>query len=375
MALSLYYLPLPYFFIYLLFFLILLLFIFSSKSHKTRLLLINISILIVCLLVGELFFGGFFDYLLGKPQNILIRSGAFRSDYITKDDIRGYAMKKNCRVEDKLLNIQGEVIHDVIYSSDENGLRVIPKKNNPNAKLVVFFGCSFTFGESVNDNETLPYLFQEESKNQYIAYNFGFKGYGPHQMLRIIESGMIDNVLERKPDLVIYSCIIEHIERSAGNFPYILWDVDGPKYKLNQGNEPEFTGKFMPYSWIRTVYNQLHKSSMIDIILPKIIGHERNQDDIDLFIAIIKKSRDLLLAKYNSPFYVILFGEHWNGHKIKDFDVVLKALKENHINVIVTDDIFNQFNDDRKKYIVHENDPHPSPLAYKRVADYLLALF
>jgi hypothetical protein len=56
------------------------------------------------------------------------------------------------------------------------------------------FGCSFTFREGVEDREAMPYLVGELSK--YIVYNFGFHGYGAHQMLSALEYGIVDRIVD-----------------------------------------------------------------------------------------------------------------------------------------------------------------------------------
>ena len=318
-------------------------------------------------MIGELFIG----LAIETGPRITFR-GTPGSEYTRYDDLRGYAFKKSCSARHRILLNDQETVTDVYYHSDKYGLRISPRNDNPDAKVVVFFGCSFAFGESVNDNETLPYLFQFNSNNKYRSYNFAFKGYGPHQMLRIIETGLMDGILPKKPDMAIYLAITLQIDRAAGNYPYLVWDVSGPKYKLNKNNEVEFCGKFMPYRWFSRLFAQLDKSFIFKRLLPKVIGHRRNQDDINLFIAIIKKSRDLWVKKYKAPFYVILFGKKWGNEDVKDFDVVLKGLRENNIDVITTDTIFSRYHDNKLKYIKHKYDMHPSKLAYERIADYLL---
>ena len=95
-----------------------------------------------------------------------------------------------------------------------------------------FFGDSFTYGEGVNDDETLPYLFEKLSGGRYRAYNLAFHGYGPQQMLRVIETGLLEKMVsDQRPLIVVYEALVQHIERAAGKLNlgcqgtslYVVW--------------------------------------------------------------------------------------------------------------------------------------------------------
>lgn len=56
--------------------------------------------------------------------------------------------------------------------------RAIETYNTPSNKPEIWiFGCSFTYGWSLNDNQTYPWLLQEKFPN-YEIVNFGVNGYG-----------------------------------------------------------------------------------------------------------------------------------------------------------------------------------------------------
>jgi hypothetical protein len=76
------------------------------------------------------------------------------------------------------------LIYDVTYTIDADGLRIAAglDENPHDNRCMLFFGCSFTFGEGVDDHEAMPYVAGTLANLR--AYNFGFPGYGPHQMPR-----------------------------------------------------------------------------------------------------------------------------------------------------------------------------------------------
>jgi len=83
---------------------------------------------------------------------------------------------------EKSLTYPGALVYEAIYNFDENGLRCTPLNNSLNKKSALFFGDSQTFGEGLNDNQTLPFLFQKYSSD-FNSFNFGFPGSGPTNML------------------------------------------------------------------------------------------------------------------------------------------------------------------------------------------------
>src|SRR5262249_33581885 len=59
-------------------------------------------------------------------------------------------------------------IYDVKYSIDDNGVR--KALLHQSGKPVFFFGCSFTFGVGVNDDETLPHQFSTISNLRTVNF-------------------------------------------------------------------------------------------------------------------------------------------------------------------------------------------------------------
>jgi hypothetical protein len=78
----------------------------------------------------------------------------YSDSYFVDDDVLGTApIKKNTGGFE-----HGKLIYDVTDTIDEKELRIAPPVQavGPDGS-VLFFGCSFTFGEGVRDREALPY--------------------------------------------------------------------------------------------------------------------------------------------------------------------------------------------------------------------------
>ena len=361
----------PYFYIGLELFLVLILMAIRSGRPRVKALFFNLAIVILVFSLAEAHAAGWF---LGKNNRFAKREGShFSRQYYRDDDIRGHAAAKNISVTGKLTK-GNKVVYDVLYSTNRYGLRVSPHdlrlagdKTRSDFKNAVFFGCSFTVGEGLNDNETLPYLFEERSRGRYRSYNFGFHGYGPHQMLRIIETGLLDEVIaDKKPALAVYLALIEHVERVCGNYPQVFFGSCGPRYQLDSSGEIKYTGKIRN-KFVASVMVKMCRSHLIRNTLTKLFGWKRTPEDLRLFLKVIEKSKELFTQKYNADFYVLL----WTNRSDKDYDYVLSELKRKNIKVITTEEIFRKYDDPEENYLI-KNDGHPNKLANERMADYLL---
>ena len=75
-----------------------------------------------------------------------------------KDELLGYKPRPNARMASKM-KLKGREIYNVTYSTDAYSRRVTPVRAVGQAdKFILFFGCSFTFGAGVQNDETLPFF-------------------------------------------------------------------------------------------------------------------------------------------------------------------------------------------------------------------------
>ena len=187
---------------------------------------------------------GIFEGYLGHQERAgdgTTMEGTITAGFNQPDDVLGYVPDKASRVTARKL-YDNKVLYDVAYSIGADGLRVRPgPKDLAPASSVVFLGDSITFGEGVNDDETFPYLVGRAGADRFVAYNFAFSGYGPHQMLTILQSGLIDSRNVPRPAQFIYLAIVEHVARVAG---LVGWDRHGPRFRLDAAGIPVRDGNF-----------------------------------------------------------------------------------------------------------------------------------
>jgi hypothetical protein len=243
---------------------------------------------------------------------------------------------------------QGDsIIYDVVYSINKNRLCISPPHREETLGCILFFGGSLTFGEGVNDNETLRYQTGLKTDQQYQIYNFGLHGYGPHQMLSALENGLVDTIINCKPEFAIYLTFSYHIERSAGK---TYWDVHGPKYILSEDGRVHYEGSF-DGDYIVTpakIITQLSKSLVINKVKQKYFGNEQkniNDDDINLFIAILKNAKEDFETRYQGSEFHIVF---WDGYANERNARVVKKLKRKGLKVHLITQIIPDINNETK---------------------------
>lgn len=268
-----------------------------------------------------------------NPNDLILYGDEFTT---TKDPVLGYRPhQKEFRVGAVKLYSEDDVIYNVVYSFLPSGWRVTPQ--HPNAsKAVVFFGCSFTFGEGLDDADSFPYKVGKKLGKDYQVYNFGFHGYGSHQMLAMLENGFLDEIASKHKTLYLfYTTIHSHELRSAGES---FWDQDGPCYKLENGK-------------------LVHKGSFRDNNQDSdalALSFGKDQKMLDLHIAIMEEGNRFTLEKYHTPLTIIT----WPGIKYA------KKLQEEGLMVLDLRDLLNT----GPEYTIPD-DGHPNQRATEIVAD------
>lgn len=232
---------------------------------------------------------------------------------------------------------------------------------------VIFLGCSITFGEGVNDSETLPYQFG--ALEHISTLNLGGIGYGTHHVYKLF----LDNYAREnnKNRLFLYTMIPDHVLRAAGVY---AWSP-GPSFALAgdslaySGQLPEVNGRtayflsfFGCYSFIKDIVLGLEQRARTNRMSP--------EDYQKAYVMIRNMSR---YAKATGGNFLLLFwdGPSPAGYPGRQFQALLEAkleeLKRNGVWVIRVSDIIDT--KDPRYYI--PGDGHPNALAYDTVARYL----
>ena len=280
-------------------------------------------------------------------------SATYDREYFIPDAALGYAPKPGVRVASKLV-VRDTVIYDVTYTIDSNGERVT--KGNPLGESWLFAGCSFTFGEGVNDDETLPSQFSAALGGRANVVNLGFHGYGAHQMLRILETDRAQRLVRSPVRQLVYLAIDDHPHRAAGRSS---WDRLGPSYELT-GTGVTYAGPFHSRI-VSKLFGVAMRSHVFALALDLTAYRATvSGDDIERWARIVERSAVLTREKYGAGFTVLFWDD--------DNDVSRRALarlRATKVPIVLVSEII-----PRSEWpsMLLPHDGHPKPEAYRRLA-------
>ena len=242
------------------------------------------------------------------------------------------------------------------YKILEDGSRFTGKEKLLNKKKIIFVGGSFTFGDSINDEHTIPFKIQE-SYDQYDVYNFGVSGYGTYQSYLNLKK-----IYNQNTDIeyVIYLFISHHELRNTNLTKWLEFltslsnkPVFIPYVKLDKNNN---IIEFSPIKYKN--FNLSKYSVLITKIQKKLMQlkfYSKNNNN-ELIVKKIIIMMDELIKKNNGKFiFVTLLSEQ---NKIDIFKNFSEKNNIKYLNCAITLD---------EKLIV-KNDGHPNNLANEKYA-------
>lgn len=282
-------------------------------------------------------------------------------DYVDPHEALGYAPRPGAQTYARKF-YGDQLVYDVTYTFDENGHRV-SMADRREGGAALFFGCSFTFGEGVDDQHAMPYRAGEHAA-QYRVHNLAFSGYGPHQMLAAIEHGLVDD-LDVEPRVAVYLGLLHHVNRCAG---LAVWDRRGPRYELTGDGDVRYVGPFSRETKTSAVMDeikyQLRKSQVARRILdrPAPVGPEH----VELYLGIVERSATLMKQKFpDCAFHVLL----WDSPDNPLREPVLQGLRERGLRVHLVSDIHPDL--PRDGFRLSPHDPHPNAEAHDLIGRYV----
>lgn len=293
------------------------------------------------------------------------RGGIFAKGLAQKDPVTGYAPVPGASVRSRAVR-DGVMLYDVTYTIGKDGWRVTyPAPDADTA--VVFFGCSFTLGEGLQDDENFAYLVGKLSRGKYKVFNYGLSGYGPHHMLALIQHGLPE-LKNYKHVIAFHVAIRGHQRRSAGLSP---WDKNGPRYFLENGNVVR-RGTFAdnpPYFWEGTMEKWLSHSYIFLGLreqLTEVLGPLKTlQERMALTEAIIvESSREFRKQFPGSTFEVLA----WPPDTAS---MLTTALEKQKVPVIDVEQWLPGYARNPGQYII-PGDGHPNAEANRLVAQHIV---
>ena len=250
--------------------------------------------------------------------------------------------------------VNGKIIYSIKYSTDTNSLRITPIDIiKSRIKYAQFYGCSMTFGEGVQSNETLPYYFGKFD-NKYRPYNFAYSGYGPHQMLVRLKMGSPKKIVKESDGIAFYIYINDHVNRVIGTMTNFGYNGGNAPYFHEVGKELIHDGLFRDTRKIRNwFYKGMLKSNILKLFKTGY-PFRISEADYELTAEIMAQaSREYRKQFNNDNFYVIIYPT------TIDSELIIKLLKQKSVKFL---DYSKFFNPTDKKYAI-PYDEHPTALA------------
>lgn len=93
---------------------------------------------------------------------------------------------------------------DIKYYINSKGYRYYPDKSVKKNKKAFCFGCSFTLGHGLPDNETWPYILGEKLGEEWSIENYGKSGASFEEITRIFYQVIKNTPADQMPDAVFF---------------------------------------------------------------------------------------------------------------------------------------------------------------------------
>jgi hypothetical protein len=320
-----------------------------------RSLYIFLASLMCALSVAELLVS-FFDSNKGAYFD---KTSSYITRYWRKTDI-GMLASEGVH-SSKKISPSGEVIYEVNYKIGTDGFRITDQSLGRKERIN-FFGCSFTFGEGLKDNETLPYYYAQLS-NSFEVKNFGFHGFGGHQAVAIMQS---DRDTSGKRNFFLTAPW--HAPRSACKHS---WTAHSPRFVLVNNNLKlsgtceEFNNNFDANDILEKV---LHHSNIYKLIDKIYKFKYLSDEDFNLYFALVQKMHSI--SKDRGQEFIVGFvkadKDFFKGttHTNQTIFEALRSRSDRIIDLTLADSV--ELLD--RKYFIHELDKHPSDRANKERA-------
>jgi len=271
-----------------------------------------------------------------------------------KDPLLGYKYQPMGKRKETLF-YKNTFVKTVSYSYDSFGRRSMPYHLQP-TKVILFFGCSFTYGDGVNDNETLPYYVYMKDTNSNV-FNYAVDGYGPQQAYVLSRDLDLKKEINNGNANGVYVYIEDHVKRAipckshfwgwTNIFPAFVLEKDNLVYKGNLQST---------YPFKAILFSLLNNSLFFSGI---DVPQTTTEKEYQLVAALIAKTGENFKRQFTTGNFSVFIYPNQDT-------AIVQFLRKRNITVIIPPNILPS---DSLYFFPHHG--HPTPLANKIVANYL----
>ncbi len=222
------------------------------------------------------------------------------------------------------LRTEQEIIYDVTYEINAHKFRPSTGQGESRSKFALFFGGSFTFGQGLNRDETLPSQFAKMNES-YESYNLGVNGAGLNTMMAQIMHFDLPGFIKQQEGIAVYVFFEEHIARALGNLPSLPWLRTAPYYSMEDLTYEGSIEEARPWRTRLLLLLRDYFPGAGSKIFPSI-----GKEELGYACRLFERARDDLKAKLAQVRFVVL--QHpfygWMNDELKS------CLKEKDITVV-----------------------------------------
>lgn len=213
-------------------------------------------------------------------------------------------------------------LFDVKYTMTTHGRRLMPQSKQAAKNDLLLFGCSFTFGNGLEDDENWPWLLAQDLGPDWQVENYSQIGFGAMQLLCMLENHLVE-MPESAHRIALFLAIKHHLVRND-------FFLHSPNYGINASGEPvrEDNPK---YTWLTEIPKKINGSQLAREVLYFMQGkiaanNEKFKND---YLAMLKKSAFLLSTEYKTPLIVLLWPDlEYLGPELEKEGIKYLSLKE-----------------------------------------------
>jgi hypothetical protein len=277
----------------------------SARRPAGWFLLLAVNLAILCLLVFLLEVSSWAWHAIRRDK-VEIRHRQF--NYMELEDTLGYRLLP-CVSGNILHQVGADTLYLTTVSTDSLRRRSTTASSMAPDTLpyhAIFVGCSFTFGHSVSDHETLPSFFSARHA-AYQAYNYGVQGYGTQHLPFVLDRIDREQDIPQQDGFMVYTFIDDHVRRVIGS-KQSIWFTHGFPYFEPEDGKPVYKGQFDKDRRLTTsLYQLLWKSEFLKFFkfdLPLELAPEHYR----LTAALIRSTADRYRRKFgNDRFFVLIY--------------------------------------------------------------------
>ena len=287
-----------------------------------------------------------------------------RNPYLT-DELLGKKPQPDCEIHTTWTR-DGVQSYDITYRFDQHSRRKTPvEAPEERGEFALFFGGSFTLGEGVEDDESLPSCVAQLAPDLQ-PYNYGFSGYGTQQMLATLEGRELHSEVPETSGMLVYTFLDDHVDRTVGTFRVCTryaYGMHYPYYVLEGDRVVRRQDFASGRPALSALYRLLARSQMLEYINLDFPGI--SESDVRTTAAVVEAARDRFQEVFESDAFYVLF---FPAYSVRYVDDIKPRLESAGITCLDYSDLFTL---EQPEHWI-QGAWHPSALAYRTVAERLV---